>query len=182
MALVVAAITVVTILITGVCLFLALHLLVIGPLHRLEDLSKKIGRGQLDIEHKLHSADEIGSLANAFQDMARNLQHSHEQIRFIAYHDTLTGLPNRAMFREYLNQVIADARRNNRQFALLFLDVDDFKRVNDTLGHQAGDRLLQEISERLSRCLREADYVARFESPGEPDELRLHARFSEHDE
>ena len=170
-AVIVAAITLITILITSACLFLALHVLVIRPLQRLETLSKKIGRGQLDIEHKLRSGDEIGALANAFQDMAHNLRHSHEQIRFVAYHDSLTGLPNRTMFREYLNQVIADARRNDRQFALLFLDVDDFKRVNDTLGHQAGDRLLQEISERLTRCLRQADYVARFESPWEPDEL-----------
>jgi diguanylate cyclase (GGDEF)-like protein len=170
-ALIVAAITLMTILITGACLFLALHLLIIRPLHRLETLSKKIGHGNLDVEHKLRSGDEIGALASAFQDMAHNLRHSHEQIRFVAYHDSLTGLPNRAMFREYLNQVIADARRNDRKFALLFLDVDDFKRVNDTLGHQAGDRLLQEISERLTRCLRQEDYVARFESPGKPDEL-----------
>ena len=149
-AVIVAAITLITILITSVCLFLALHVLVIRPLQRLESLSKDIGRGQLDIKHKLRSRDEIGALANAFQDMAHNLRHSHEQIRFVAYHDSLTGLPNRTMFREYLNQVIADARRNDRQFALLFLDVDDFKRVNDTLGHQAGDRRKRDVLDQVS--------------------------------
>jgi len=170
-AVIVAAITLMAILITGACLFLALHLLVIRPLQRLEILSKEIGRGQLDVKHHLRSGDEIGELARAFQDMAQNLRNSDEQIRFIAYHDSLTGLPNRAMFREYLNHVIADARRNGRQFALLFLDIDDFKRVNDTLGHQAGDRLLQDSTERLSQYLRRSDYVARSGSFGEPEDL-----------
>lgn len=170
-AVIVAAITLVTILISGVCLFLALHFLVIRPLQRLETLSKEIGRGQLDVRHNLRSGDEIGELAKAFQDMAHNLRRSNEQIRFIAYHDSLTGLPNRTMFQDYLNHVIADARRNDRQFALLFLDIDDFKRVNDSLGHQAGDQLLQEVTERLSHCLRRSDYVARMDSLGEPDDL-----------
>ena len=71
----------------------------------------------------------------------------------------------------YLNQVLADARRHDKEFALLFLDIDDFKRVNDTLGHQAGDALLQEVTERLSKCLRQADYVARIENAGAPDEI-----------
>jgi diguanylate cyclase (GGDEF)-like protein len=65
------------------------------------------------------------------------------------------------MFGEYLNQVIAESKRHAKQFALLYLDIDDFKRVNDTLGHQAGDQLLQEVTERLTATLRQADFVAR---------------------
>jgi len=170
-ALIVAAITLVTVVLTAACLFLALHYLVISPVQRLESLSREIGRGQLDIHNTLDTKDEIGQLASAFQDMAHSLKRSNEQIRYIAYHDTLTGLPNRAMFREYVNHVIADARRGDKQFALLFLDIDDFKRVNDTLGHQAGDRLLREVTERLSQCLRRGDYMARIDSFSEPDEL-----------
>jgi diguanylate cyclase (GGDEF)-like protein len=75
------------------------------------------------------------------------------------------------MFQEYLNHVIAHAERNQREFALLFLDVDDFKRINDTLGHETGDRLLQEVTGRLADCLRDADYVARMGGLDEPDEF-----------
>jgi diguanylate cyclase (GGDEF)-like protein len=168
---IVAAITLATVVLTAACLFLALHFLVIDPLHRLQKLSKDIGRGQLEIYNTLHTSDEMGELASTFEDMADNLRRSNEQIHYIAYHDNLTGLPNRAMFHEYLTRVIADARRSGKQFAVLFLDIDDFKRVNDTLGHQAGDRLLQEVTDRLSHCLRRADYVARMDNRAEADEL-----------
>jgi len=171
LATVVAAITLISVVLTGTWLFLALHYLVISPLQRLERRSREIGRGRLDIDNTLDGKDEIGALASALQEMVHNLKRSNEQIRYIAYHDDLTGLPNRAMFQEYLNHVIADARRCDKQFALLFLDIDDFKRVNDTLGHQAGDRLLQEITDRLAQCLRRADYVARIDTRGEADEL-----------
>ncbi len=171
LALIIAAITMLTILLTTTALYFALEHFIIKPVQKLRELSRRIGRGQLDVENTLQSDDEIGELAIAFEDMAGNLKRSDEQIRFIAYHDTLTGLPNRAMFGEFLNQVLADARRHDKEFALLFLDIDDFKRVNDTLGHQAGDALLQEVTERLTKCLRQADYVARIENAGAPDEI-----------
>lgn len=171
LAMMIAAITLLTIALTTAALYFALEHFIIRPVQNLRELSRKIGRGQLEIDNTLHSNDEIGELAAAFEDMAGNLRQSDEQIRFIAYHDTLTGLPNRAMFNEYLNQVLADARRHDKQFALLFLDIDNFKRVNDTLGHQAGDVLLQEVTERLSKCLRQADYVARIDNVGVPDEI-----------
>jgi predicted signal transduction protein with EAL and GGDEF domain len=158
LALSVVAIMLVTILVTAGTLFLVLQRLVINPIHRLGVLAREIGRGNLDMESGLN-------------DMSGSLRKSDEQIRYVAYHDTLTGLPNRAMFQEYLSHVIAHARRNQKQFALLFLDIDDFKRINDTLGHETGDLLLQEITERLAKCLRDTDYVARMGGFDDPDEF-----------
>jgi len=171
LALAVIIIMLVSILITASALYLVLQRLVIGPIQRLGVLSREIGRGNLAIQSGLNSNDEIGTLATAFEAMAGSLRKSDEQIRYVAYHDTLTGLPNRAMFQEYLNHVIAHARRNRKQFALLFLDVDDFKRINDTLGHETGDCLLQEVTERLANCLRDTDYVARMGGFDAPDEF-----------
>ncbi len=83
------------------------------------------------------------------------------RIEYLAYHDGLTTLPNRSLFSKLLGQSIHQARRNNRQLAVLFLDLDRFKNVNDTLGHEAGDQLLQEVAVRLKTCLRDSDTVAR---------------------
>jgi diguanylate cyclase (GGDEF)-like protein/PAS domain S-box-containing protein len=84
-----------------------------------------------------------------------------EELAFLAYHDKLTGLPNRALFEEMLGLATARARRNDAGVALLFLDLDNFKIVNDTMGHQAGDRLLAAVVERLRPCVRDADMFAR---------------------
>ncbi|MEI7563476.1 MAG: GGDEF domain-containing protein, partial [bacterium] len=79
----------------------------------------------------------------------------------MATHDALTGMPNRLMFRQLLNQAIKSAKRFQRQFAVIFIDLDRFKIINDTLGHDAGDELLQEIAARLKQALRAVDVVAR---------------------
>ena len=84
-----------------------------------------------------------------------------ERVQFLAYHDALTTLPNRSLFSKLLGQNINQAHRYNRQLAVLFLDLDRFKQVNDTLGHEAGDQLLQEVATRLKSCLRGSDTVAR---------------------
>jgi diguanylate cyclase (GGDEF)-like protein len=83
------------------------------------------------------------------------------RIEFLAYHDVLTQLPNRSLFSKLLGQSISQARRYDRQLALLFLDLDRFKHINDTLGHEAGDQLLREVATRLKACLRDSDAVAR---------------------
>lgn len=85
-----------------------------------------------------------------------------EQLRFLAHHDTLTELPNRALLLERLKRDLAAARSARRQLGVLFLDIDRFKFVNDTLGHDAGDCMLRELSERLQHRLRESDSIARF--------------------
>ncbi len=76
------------------------------------------------------------------------------KIHQLAYYDTLTGLPNRQMFLKYLDRAIADSKRDGTRFATLYIDLDRFKRVNDTLGHGVGDFVLKRIAERLSRCVR----------------------------
>jgi diguanylate cyclase (GGDEF)-like protein len=89
-------------------------------------------------------------------------KEAEEKIHQLAYYDSLTGLPNRILLYDRLEQSLAHALRQQCGVVLMFLDLDDFKVVNDTLGHEAGDRYLQTIAERLSGCLRKNDTVARF--------------------
>ncbi len=87
---------------------------------------------------------------------------AEKRVHQLAYVDSLTGRPNRTRFNEHMEALLADTARNDKQFALLFLDLDNFKLVNDTLGHEAGDLLLKYVAERLSGCVRKGDLVARF--------------------
>ncbi|HEY3208623.1 MAG TPA: EAL domain-containing protein [Actinomycetota bacterium] len=89
------------------------------------------------------------------------LKKAEEQVAFLAYHDKLTRLPNRAMFEELLDLALARAKRKELAAAVLFMDLDNFKLVNDSLGHEAGDELLQQMGARLREALRETDVVAR---------------------
>src|SRR6266849_3715917 len=99
----------------------------------------------------------LGRIAGANRLLAEKI----EEVSRLAWHDQLTKLPNRPYFRERLAQMVAAAARSGRQVALLLFDIDGFKSVNDTLGHEAGDRLLQEIAERVGRRVRQADTFAR---------------------
>jgi len=86
---------------------------------------------------------------------------AEEQIQYLAQHDVLTGLPNRMMFSNLLNVAIANARRTDRRFAVFFIDLDRFKFINDTLGHEAGDLLLKEVTARFRQTLRASDVISR---------------------
>jgi diguanylate cyclase (GGDEF)-like protein/PAS domain S-box-containing protein len=88
-------------------------------------------------------------------------KEAEEQVAFLAYHDKLTGLPNRALFEELLENSIARARRHDLGVGVVYLDLDNFKLVNDSLGHHAGDLLLAQLADRLRVCTRETDLVAR---------------------
>jgi diguanylate cyclase (GGDEF)-like protein/PAS domain S-box-containing protein len=88
-------------------------------------------------------------------------KRAEAQVLRLAQYDELTSLPNRNMFQEHVMHALARAKRNSQQLALLFIDLDDFKKINDTLGHDAGDRVLKLIAERLRGCLRESDTVCR---------------------
>ncbi len=88
-------------------------------------------------------------------------KNAEEQVAFLAYHDKLTGLPNRVLFEELLEKAIARARRNDGAVGVLYLDLDNFKMVNDSLGHHAGDLLLAQLADRLRTCTRDTDVVAR---------------------
>lgn len=91
----------------------------------------------------------------------RERKRAEEIIWHQAYHDALTGLPNRLLFRDRLEQALAYARRHEKVLAVMFLDLDRFKTINDTLGHSVGDQLLQGVARRLTHCVREEDTVAR---------------------
>ena len=101
-----------------------------------------------------------GRLVWALRDISQ-IKSSEEKITYLAYHDALTGLPNRRLFNDRLKVAIATATRKQQRLALLFLDLDNFKHVNDGLGHAAGDELLQETARRLQGKVREEDTVAR---------------------
>ena len=102
-------------------------------------------------------ADKLGTAI-----ISEMRQRAEGKIRYLARHDNLTGLANRAVFVEALQQKMASVRRGGRSFAVLYLDLDHFKDVNDTLGHPIGDLLLQAVAERLQASIREMDTVARF--------------------
>jgi len=84
-----------------------------------------------------------------------------EKLKEMAFHDELTGLPNRRLFQEEMEQTIKEAKRRHRKCALLYMDIDKFKWVNDQLGHNIGDKLLKKFGERVRSCLRESDILAR---------------------
>ncbi len=105
--------------------------------------------------------DQLIEFVAVFSDMTQR-KNDEEQIRYQANHDALTGLPNRTLLLDRLELAIATAHRERREVALLFLDLDRFKSVNDTLGHVVGDELLQQVAGRVNGCTREADTVARF--------------------
>lgn len=127
----------------------------------------------LDDEHStarlpVERHDEIGEVARRFEQQRgqirrqfEQLEHSHRELEHLARHDNLTGLPNRAMFADRAEQAISAARRSGDRLALLFIDLDHFKEVNDRLGHEAGDLLLRQVAARIEAQVRESDTVAR---------------------
>ena len=103
---------------------------------------------------------ELIGLAGVARDIT-DRKTSEERIHFLAHYDSLTELPNRFMLFERLDHLIAHARRNNKQIAILFIDLDRFKIINDSMGHHAGDALLRQVAERLNESRREVDIIAR---------------------
>ena len=117
-------------------------------------------------EQTLHSQGErsrsdSGSyqLEGTVQDITAR-KEVEEQIRYLAYHDSLTGLGNRRLFKERLDLALQEAGTDGRMVAVMFLDIDNFKVINDTLGHSAGDELLKDVANRLVKCVRSSDFVA----------------------
>jgi diguanylate cyclase (GGDEF)-like protein/PAS domain S-box-containing protein len=104
-------------------------------------------------------------MISSMMDVTERKQ-AEEKINYLSYYDSLTGLPNRTLFEDRLPQALSLAQRNEQMVAVLFLDLDRFKNVNDTLGHAVGDKLICGVAERLTGCLRGSDTVARFSSDG----------------
>jgi len=132
------------------------------PLLRLRQASRSIARGRFDESLDVESSlAEIRSLAEDLDHMRRELVSQARHLEHLAMHDPLTGLPNRALFRDRLRQALQASRRRPAPFAVFIIDLDRFKEINDTLGHNTGDRLLQQVASRLAAQVRDADTVAR---------------------
>jgi diguanylate cyclase (GGDEF)-like protein/PAS domain S-box-containing protein len=123
----------------------------------------------IDISDLKRAEDEIrklnAELTRVNADLVREITERKKfeiKLKYQADHDSLTGLPNRNLFFDRLNQAFAFGKRHNNLLALMILDLDNFKRVNDTLGHLSGDLLLKEVAKRLLQCMRQYDTVARF--------------------
>ena len=170
LALTVAVVTVLAIVAVAALVFLALNRLVLWPLSQLGRQAAAIGEGRFDVPSPVTSEDELGDLARAFRKMSerlrgtlQELRSSHARIEELAYRDSLTGLPNRRLLLDLLGEALREADERGERVALLFLDLDDFKRVNDTLGHDKGDELLCEGARRLGTLRGDAEerHVAR---------------------
>lgn len=110
---------------------------------------------------RIQEHDLLKVLANILTDAITKVE-VEKDINYLAYHDVLTGLPNRALFSNRLEQAIHLAKRTEKYIGILFIDLDGFKAVNDTLGHDWGDNLLKQVAVRVSNCIRKYDTIARF--------------------
>ncbi len=183
----VGAIGVISLLVViAVIATLSLTRRLVAPMRRLMRAARAVGAGRLDVYVPAGSSDELGLLTHTFNHMTQRLAQSQSEVATyqrtleekvaqrtreleiatahaykLAQHDILTGLPNRSLLNQRLKQILAQAQRDATHVACLFLDFDHFKRINDTLGHDAGDQLLQAIAQRLTNAVRESDTVAR---------------------
>jgi diguanylate cyclase (GGDEF)-like protein len=134
---------------------------IVRPLVALTEGARAMGSGQLDYRINLEGDDEFGKLATSINRMAERRLRSEEALRQAANQDSLTRLPNRVVFQDRLGEALDGANRIDRLVAVLMLDLDHFKDVNDTLGHPAGDALLKQVADRLTECARKSDTVSR---------------------
>jgi len=123
------------------------------------NVDKALRRIRLEAEPFINEQGDFTHMLGTVQDITERI-NAQKQIHNLAYYDLVTGLPNRAQLNEQLNHTLHLASRHELKFALLFLDLDHFKQVNDTLGHDAGDELLKQVSTRLSGVVRESDVVS----------------------
>jgi diguanylate cyclase (GGDEF)-like protein len=142
--------------------------LVTRPINSISHAVQRFGTDQQIEVPELRRRDELGALARSFAKMQyqittqiRALAQSHQELELLARHDPLTGLPNRRYFQERLDDALARALRSKTRFAILFIDVDKFKAINDQYGHEAGDEVLKAIAIRLQANTRKVDTVAR---------------------
>ena len=131
------------------------------PIRAISDAAKAIAQGQLDTRVAVDGPEEIADVADQFNVMLDVRKEAEERLSYLAQYDVLTGLPNRNMFRDRLEQAMGRAKRNGTLMAVMFIDLDRFKEINDTLGHSVGDRVLQGVAERLEHFLRDVDTIAR---------------------
>ena len=170
----------------GIAFTLLLTRRILAPVRKLIEAAEAVGRGDLRVRVPETKSAEFALLTETFNQMTARLASSQASVEEyqhtleekveqrtrelqtatarafkLAQQDILTGLPNRVLLNQRLQQILALAKREHQQVAVLFLDFDHFKRINDTLGHDTGDQLLQQVAQRLSSTIRESDLVAR---------------------
>lgn len=148
-------------IILSIPLLLALnHYQISRPLQQFHKAFSRLGSGKELVQIDTQGDDELNELGREFNRMSKSLHRSHEKIRELAFSDSLTGLPNRFMFTKQLHSSIKKAETASENLTVMFLDLDNFKMINDSLGHHAGDSLLQQVAERLSDNLRCNDTIS----------------------
>jgi diguanylate cyclase (GGDEF)-like protein len=132
------------------------------PLKQAAVHMRAMAEGQHMLAHlPIVRQDEVGAMVSSFNALVDKLQLSESRMRHLAHHDALTSLPNRMAFQQSLTQGVALAVRQEGSLALLFIDLDGFKKVNDSYGHDVGDQLLVQVATRLRCCVRASDMVGR---------------------
>lgn len=141
----------------GVGMIIYVQRTLVAPIRWLAGAARQIEAGDYHLTlHESPRKDEVGELVRAFGRMSESIARHDREVRHMAYTDALTGLTNRLAFREALDHRLMAARASNHRLALLFADMDDFKRVNDTLGHEAGDEALLQFAQRISTAVAQA--------------------------
>lgn len=126
-------------------------------------LINTLKRLNTSLEEKVKErTQELEKQRKALHEMHKKERRAREELAQLAWHDSLTGLANRRLFQDRIEHSLAICRRTGSQGALMYLDIDNFKQINDRLGHQCGDDLLVEVAQRLTQCLRASDLLSRF--------------------
>lgn len=120
------------------------------PIKTLQKQAEHMGSGDLQIDNRIERPDEIGDLAKSIYTMAADLELQNRSVKYLAFHDPLTGIANRSSFQMDLEDQIVKAAERIQSCALMFVDIDDFKGINDACGHDLGDRALKTIADRIS--------------------------------
>ncbi len=149
------------ILFLSLSIYLVFRFSVLQPINHLINGARRISDGQYDEPVMVTSRDEMGELTKTFNNMMSEVRKDRELLNFQANFDSLTGLPNRVQAVERLALEISRAQREDHGFAIIFIDLNNFKYVNDTMGHMAGDELLAGLSKRFRSVLRGSDIIAR---------------------
>ena len=139
-----------------------LQAIIMRPIESVTDLMRKVvERRDYSLRAPKTTQDEIGFMVDTFNGMLKESELERERTLYISQHDALTGLPNRGMFNRQLEEAIGEARASGSSVHVLFIDVDRFKEINDSLGHHIGDVLLASVAKRLSSHIRKTDFLAR---------------------
>ncbi len=149
-------------------LFVAFYISVLRAVYELKRAALRVMRGRLDTRAEVRTQDELAQVGvafnkmiDSFRKMLKEREKDKRQIEHLAYHDALTGLPNRSLGYDRLQTVLNEARTKKTSFTVMFVDVDSVKEVNDTYGHDTGDRLLKAVARRIQGSVDEGDTVAR---------------------